>query len=516
MTYKPWIVAHIYIKGRKYYLYGKMHGNVMPKANFWRKSERGAVAITVALSLLALLAAAAVAINTVRFVYVRQVLQAALDGAMTAASADALTQTTGNSPNTANMIRIATNYFNANYNLPLTLVPRKRFSARYVDDATYDDSMVGTVDADVSVEFLGILSMLGWNDLTVPIHIESVAQRPRAPPLEMAIALDVTQSMMDTLPGGRSKFAELKSAATGLSDYVLRSPDAKVGLVPFSYEVNIGTSYNNEPWLNVGPSSDLNDVNCRWVELPRCDPPYLGRCPRVDNPSVSDDCMLPGRCTGGRRECGWRTIAFIGCLKQRMLTRTEPSADISNPTNPKYDAPAGSCIVPQFMDLTAKSASNNTGATVVRNAINSLTTVNNINRGFTYLPIGLIWAWNMLDPAAPLTTASALPATDRAAPNRSLVLVTDGENNWYPTTGGSTAATPLADALTSQICSNIKAQSRIKIYTVAITIPSASTLTMLQNCASDPGKFYNVQSAAQLATAFDQIGKSLSYNSIVQ
>ena len=47
MTYKPWIVAHIYIKGRKYYLYGKMHGNVMPKANFWRKSERGAVAITV-------------------------------------------------------------------------------------------------------------------------------------------------------------------------------------------------------------------------------------------------------------------------------------------------------------------------------------------------------------------------------------------------------------------------------------------------------------------------------------
>lgn len=495
-----------------YYLCGKTHGNVMLKLRSLRKSEKGAVAITVALSLVVMLALSAVAINVARVIYARQALQATMDSAMTAASADALTQTIGTSTDTNKMVQIAQNYFLANYNLPAQLVPWYQFQAQYINNATYDDSIVGTLDAKISIEFLGLISSLGWSQPTIPIHIESVAQRPRAPPLEMALVLDVTYSMSDIIPGGRAKYLELRDAADGLAAYVLQSPDARIGLVPFTQFVNIGTGFNTEPWLAVAPSIQQKDL-CKWIVQPTCQPGYWSTCPKPDAVGQTIPCWKGGTCTGGVMQCDWRTISFQGCVAPRMINASTPSPDISNPTNPKYPGPVGTCWNPLFMDLSGGSAA---ATTAVRNRIKSLSYVN-VSSALTFMPIGLIWGWNMLDPAAPLTSASSLPATAKAAPNRSIVLVTDGDNTYYPNVANNSQdAQNKANQLTLNVCNNIKSQSRIKIYTVAVNIPSASTVQLLRDCASDPSKAFVVTSASQLTKAFEQIGKSLSYNSLVK
>lgn len=481
----------------------------------FRSNQKGNVAITVAIFLSVLIMLAAGAIDIGRAVYARSLLQMEMDAAMKAAAAISTTQTPGGQPDTQKMINVAKNYFEANHNADSSLFDGMPvFAPTYRDDSAYDDSMVATLDANIRTAFMKIVGKT-----TIPVHLEAVARRPRAPPLEMALALDVTQSMADALPGGRAKIVELRAAAVGLSDYVLKSPYAKVGLVPFTQMVNVGTGYNGETWLTVGAGTSINDANCRWTEQPTCTV-TTGQCKKTDSDQY-ESCEVPS-CTGGTRVCDTRTTAFLGCIPPRMIPpnpplvpTTVPSADISSPTNPTYQGPAGGCINPLLRDLTAAADYSNSGASTVSGWINALGTVNNGNVGNTFVPIGLIWAWNMLDPAAPLTTASS--ATGADLPNRSIVLVTDGDNTYYPGAGsGTPVAKTSADALTTRICENIKTTTKIRLFVVAITIPTASTLTMLKDCASDASMFYNVQNAAQLSTAFDQIGKSLSYNSLVK
>ena len=68
--------------------------------------------------------------------------------------------------------------------------------------------------------------------------------------------------------------------------------------------------------------------------------------------------------------------------------------------------------------------------------------------------------------------------------------------------------------LTSQarqqiLCTNIK-RPRITIYTVQVNTDGDPTSTLLQQCASDPNKFFLLTSSTQIVATFDTIGTSLT------
>ena len=58
-------------------------------------------------------------------------------------------------------------------------------------------------------------------------------------------------------------------------------------------------------------------------------------------------------------------------------------------------------------------------------------------------------------------------------------------------------------------CANIKAAG-ITIYTVQVNTDDSPTSTLLQNCATDLGKFFLLTSADEIVSTFNTIGTSLT------
>ncbi|WP_161957082.1 pilus assembly protein TadG-related protein [Aestuariivirga litoralis] len=475
-----------------------------------RQRERGAVAIIVAVALVGLMVLAAAAIDLGRAYLIRSDLQIAVDSAAKAAAADALEQPLGitEAEKKARAKATVIAFFKANYNIsPELLVFNPNdvndLQVDYVSTGENEDSIIITAKGKVQLAFARLLVP------EIPITVGGRVKRPRPAPLELALVLDVTGSMVELMDSGKSKMVEMQKAATGLTDYVLDSDYAKVGIVPFARAVNITTAYNGAPWLKLGTPDRLCDLHCSplvckagyWTECANSDGPGTYRCYRCTE-------YEPRVCTG----C--RTVEFAGCVPMRGSgTPWTPIPNISSPTSPPYEGPIGGCDTPWITDLTAKADVNNTGKTIIRNRINALPVMGNGNTNQTYIPVGLIWGWNMLTPEEPLTKSSS--ATGDSAPRKSIVLLTDGQNWWRPTTAKDGVRGPSAasDQLTLDICANIK-DDDIKISTVALSINITDTLDMLKNCASSPADFYNVNTAAGLQNAFKRIGMAFSYNSL--
>jgi hypothetical protein len=118
--------------------------------------------------------------------------------------------------------------------------------------------------------------------------------------------------------------------------------------------------------------------------------------------------------------------------------------------------------------------------------------------GTTNVTIGLTWAWHALTPNLPLTEGSAPdPKIDKV-----IILLTDGENTENRWTTSSTQI----DARTKKVCDNVKAAG-IKLYTIRVIEGNAS---LLQQCASKPDMYFDVQNASQLDSVFNKIAKNLA------
>ena len=137
--------------------------------------------------------------------------------------------------------------------------------------------------------------------------------------------------------------------------------------------------------------------------------------------------------------------------------------------------------------------------------------------GTTNQPIGLVWGWQSLVGGGPFS----VPAED---PNfqykKVIILLTDGLNTqdrWYG--NGSNTSTQvdyrMYDANGNGTCANIKAAG-ITIYTIQVNTGGDPTSTLLQNCATDPTKFFLLTSANQIVTTFNQIGTNLTQLRIAQ
>lgn len=125
--------------------------------------------------------------------------------------------------------------------------------------------------------------------------------------------------------------------------------------------------------------------------------------------------------------------------------------------------------------------------------------------GSTNQPIGLVWGWHALSTGDPLNAAS-LPANTA----RYIIILSDGlntEDRWYG--DGVHQSTQVDDRMTA-VCTNAKADGII-VYALFVDIGGTQgNSSVLQNCASDLSKYYDLTSASQINAAFTAIGQQIT------
>ncbi len=185
---------------------------------------------------------------------------------------------------------------------------------------------------------------------------------------------------------------------------------------------------------------------------------------------------------------------WTGCVQDRDQSNdvldTTPVAGSVHTLYPAASACGGSSLA-SLIPLT--DVLDSTGYTNLNNKIDAMKASGNTN-----VTIGLVWGWHALTSNLPLPEGSD-PAPDL---DKVIILLTDGtntQNRWSSSESSIDARTALA-------CTNAKA-ANIKIYTVRVLDGNA---TLLQNCASKPGMYYDVQQASQLNGVFTSIAQTLA------
>jgi hypothetical protein len=172
--------------------------------------------------------------------------------------------------------------------------------------------------------------------------------------------------------------------------------------------------------------------------------------------------------------------------------------------------------------------------------------------GSTNIFEGFMWAWRTISPVSVFAQASAYTDTNV---RKVIVLMTDGENSWYPNSAfgfsnmhdslfspmsymvnangtrvsgspglpsrlptGMATPTTMAqaraalDALTREACTNAKARN-IAVFTIGFSVPNdpidQEGIDLLRDCATTPGQAYVANSSTALIAAFDDIAKSV-------
>jgi Flp pilus assembly protein TadG len=160
--------------------------------------------------------------------------------------------------------------------------------------------------------------------------------------------------------------------------------------------------------------------------------------------------------------------------------------------NPKQYAAQQYAACPQAVMPLSYSWSSMT------NLVNSMSPAGNTNQG-----LGLQLGWMSLVGGGPFPTP---PAKDSNYQYQEvIILLTDGlntQNRWYTSQSS-------IDARQQMTCNNAKAAG-MTLYTIQVNTDGDPTSTLLQNCATDTGKFFLVTSASQIGTIFNQIGSNLS------
>ncbi|MFA6964651.1 VWA domain-containing protein [Bosea sp. (in: a-proteobacteria)] len=265
--------------------------------------------------------------------------------------------------------------------------------------------------------------------------------------VELALVLDNTGSM-----AASNKLTELKKASLDLLKIMKEAstePDQiRVSVVPFATQVRLPTTYKDSPWLRY----DLTKGS-GWNKKTITKATWEGCISDRDKPyDVSDAGAVTGQNV---------TLYPADFCAQSTLTPIRPLTS----------------------DWTA-----------LESTINAMTPVGNTN-----VTIGAAWGAASLSPIAPLPEAA--PAnTPRLT--KYMILLTDGDNTQNRFGDGQSAM----DDRTEAACKSAKAAG-IQIFSIRVIDGDRD---LLRGCASDPGMYYEVSNASQLAPIFQQIAREIS------
>lgn len=496
-------------------------------------NKRGNVAMIWALSLVPLSLAAGAGLDYARVIVVRSNLNEALDAAALAVGA-----TSG--LNQQGMQQLAQQYFNANYKVdssygtPSTLqFPSSQAANSF--QITVSDDMPTT-----------ILSAVGIHTLPVSVSTTVVWGQTK---LWVSLVLDNTGSMCqsDTYPNAGSpcpspdpgsKIAQLQTATHNLLGMLQNSAanpgDVQVAIIPFVNVVNVGTAEVNAPWLDwtdwnashgtcnisgYNSQSTCQAANGTWTWT-------TGHCSNSRYTSkntcqshgytwtwTAGTCNISGQTTqsGCTSTAGTWTPAshttWNGCV-------TDRGSDSGPDTTYNFDVENSTPVPGQQTSLFTAVQCQSSGTTVYPQSLMSLsydwTSLNNkvtamVATGSTNQPIGLVWGWHAMSQGDPLD-APALPSNTA----RYIIILSDGLNTqdrWYG--NGYSQATQVDDRM-ADVCYNAKAAGII-IYAVYVDIGGTQgNSSVLQNCATDSSKYFDLTSASQITTALNTIGQQIT------
>ncbi len=424
-----------------------VHRNVQRGMQALRACRRGNVTITFALALIPMVGAVAAAVDYSRANSARTSMQAALDATGLMLSKEAQSLTQAQLESRA--LAVFNGLFNRSDVKDVTLSPS--FSTPQAGSYQLHLAATGKVDTTFAAIWqptvaIGTTTQVVWG-----------MKR-----LELILALDNTGSMSSS-----NKMTQLKLAAKDLlktlQNAAKKPDDIKVGIVPFATDVNVGTSNKNAAWI-------------RWDEWENVN----GSCSKSSNKTKTACENKNGTWTTDSKN-DWN-----GCVWDRDQSYDVNNSPASVNLKPTlYSAHQASNCSVSMMTLTNDWSALNA-------KVDAMTPTGNTN-----VTIGLQMGFQMLSPVAPFNASAPKEDLDKV-----IILLTDGDNTqnrW------STSQTSI-DNRTKLACTNVNT-GNIKLYTVRVINGNAS---LLQQCATKPDMYYNVQNAAQLSAVFNTIAQNLA------
>ena len=419
----------------------------------------GNVTLTFALALVPIVGLVGAAVDYSRANSIKAAMQAALDS-----TALAMSKTAG-SLNSTDLQTNATDYFKAVFTRPDA--QNVQITTSY---SAQGSSLTVNGTTQMNTDFLGIT---GFKQLTITGTSTASWGTTK---LQVALVLDNTGSM-----NSAGKIGALKTAShqllTQLQNAAQNPGDVQVAIIPFTTDVNVGTNNLNATWLKWSYSMTATNTSC-----------IGGLCMNGSTWQY----VGSGGGTLTESKTGW-----TGCVSDRdqnydaQITTPDPLtvATLFPANTPLFGCPA------QMMPLGYNWAAMNT-------LIDSM-----VADGETNLTMGLVWGWQALTAGAPLNPPAPAPGTQKI-----MIFLTDGlntANRWNNVLLGSGTAANI-DARTQLVCNNIKG-SGITVYTIQVDTGGDSPPSpLLQNCASDIGKWFHLTTAGEMVTTFTTIGTNLA------
>jgi Flp pilus assembly protein TadG len=413
----------------------KLLGSFSPAVVALSKDRSGNVALLFALSIAPILVMVGAAVDYGRASSARERMQAGVDAAVLALAAE---PGLAKAEMDAKADTIVRNALKAASAVVVDTVSATKEGTRYtvVTSARARNAFVGPLGSS-----------------HIPLSAQATAETAGGKPIEVALVLDTTGSMNEA-----GKLAALKQSARNFLAFLDKSvtsrDQAKVALVPFATQVNVGTAVTSASWLSYDPT---------------------------------------GSTTGQKTTAStWK-----GCITDR-----------NKPHNTALpDAPTGAAAY--WADTCDASAQTKVMALgtdyhALGQAIDAMVAAGNTNTG-----IGMAWGLEALTPGGPL--ASGTPLGDKGV-DKIIILLTDGQNteDRYDRPSCflifcSPANVANLNARTLANCSVAKAAG-IRVYTVRLIDGDEG---LLRSCASEASFFYDVLKAEDLAPAFKSIGSAI-------
>jgi Flp pilus assembly protein TadG len=447
------------------------HRNVRELRRFSR-DRRGNIAVIFAIALIPLISFLGMAVDYSQAVRARTQMQAALDSTSLMLSRDLSTGVI----TSAQVNAKAQSYFSGLFSN--AQAQSVSVSATYTAAGSGAGATIQvTGSGAIPTNFLQVAGYptLGFNGTSTATWGASL--------LRVALVLDNTGSMNDY-----NKIGNLQTAATNLvtqlSNLAVNNGDVYISVIPFEVDVNVGTSNVAASWLrwdlwdakNYSNSSQPWNTYCSggyWLTYAQC----VGHGYTWNHtPSSSSKSQWNG-CVTDRDQSYDVTATAPTSTSTYFIADQDQSCPVAAITPLSYN---WSAIKTSIASMTAQGATNQT--------------------------VGLLWGWLSLLQQSPL---NAPAESSNNTYQHIIVLFTDGlntEDRWY---GDGSSISTQVDTRMTTLCTNIK-KSGVTIYTVQIDTDGAGQSAVLPACASDTGKFFLLTQPSQIASAFAQIGVSIS------
>jgi Flp pilus assembly protein TadG len=435
-------------------------------------ANEGNIAILFGIAVIPLISFVGAAVDYTRASNARSAMQAALDSTALMLGKD-LTEGT---IETSQISEKADAYFRALYTNPEA--KSVAINATYTQNSGNGSTIL--INGSGNIE-TGFMRVVGFPKMDFNTSATSAWGNVR---MRVAMALDVTGSMDDD-----GKMPAMQTAAKALVDQLsalAKNPgDIYISMVPFAKDVNLGTSYVSESWMDWSVWDSQSATNT-WGTCSKASYTDRKTCKKNNKTWTPDRTKWTGCVTDRTQDYDTKNTTPTSGNAPTMVV---PEEYVSGST--KYCQTGSSKYVGQIVPLSYDWSA-------IKTAIDNLVPTGNTNQG-----IGLAWGWLTLGAGAPFNA----PSKDTAnyTYKEAIVLLSDGlntQNRWY-----SSASS--IDARQKILCENAKA-ANITIYTVQVNTGGDAESGVLKTCASGTDKFYHIKSADQTLTVFNSIGQSLA------